>query len=298
MDLGKLGAAFLRVLEGVRLRFYWDASTPPVGTIGEGFTWRSAAFRRWWAENKPGVTFGPGATMTREECDDAMMYLARHEYGAAVNRFLGGKTVPQHVFDALFSASFNMGSGSLKWKWAQAARRGDFAEAARLLQTVGRTAGGKVLAGLVKRRREEAELLEHGDYAIGGTLGLTDSLADGILVRGERGAPVEALQRQLAALGFYDQPVDGIFGFGTEAAVIEFQRSRGLTVDGWAGPKTLAALKANTGPIPDIPAPEAPGEGDAESPAAPRGTVTGLLVLGGVVLAVIAYAAARAFGLL
>jgi hypothetical protein len=36
--------------------------------------------------------------------------------------------------------------------------------------------------------------------------------------------------------------VDGYFGAGTERAVTRFQRARGLTVDGIAGPRTLTAL--------------------------------------------------------
>jgi len=61
-----------------------------------------------------------------------------------------------------------------------------------------------------------------------------------------QGADVEALQRALAQAGL-DVAVDGVFGPGTERAVVAFQAREGLTVDGVAGPATLSALEA---PVP------------------------------------------------
>jgi len=59
---------------------------------------------------------------------------------------------------------------------------------------------------------------------------------------GDEGPPVKTLQRQLLAEGFNPGSVDGIFGNGTQAAVIGFQRSEGLLADGVVGPRTRAAL--------------------------------------------------------
>jgi putative chitinase len=56
------------------------------------------------------------------------------------------------------------------------------------------------------------------------------------------GPDVVALQRALAAAGFAPGDFDGVFGGGTEAALIAFQRSEGLVADGVAGPKTASAL--------------------------------------------------------
>ncbi len=53
---------------------------------------------------------------------------------------------------------------------------------------------------------------------------------------------VLALQKALAALGYYDGELTGNFGNKTEDAVKKFQRSRGITADGIAGPKTLEAI--------------------------------------------------------
>jgi peptidoglycan hydrolase-like protein with peptidoglycan-binding domain len=65
---------------------------------------------------------------------------------------------------------------------------------------------------------------------------------------GSRGSVVQTLQARLQALGFSPGPIDGIFGSGTDAAVRAFQRSRGLGVDGIAGPQTWGALYAASAP--------------------------------------------------
>ena len=54
------------------------------------------------------------------------------------------------------------------------------------------------------------------------------------------------IQRRLQALGFDPGPLDGAWGSRTRAAVIAFQKARGLTVDGVVGPKTTAAMYAGT----------------------------------------------------
>ena len=62
------------------------------------------------------------------------------------------------------------------------------------------------------------------------------------LKEGSSGPEVEKLQRQLKEKGFDPGIIDGKFGPGTEAAVVAFQKSEGLSADGIAGPRTLAAL--------------------------------------------------------
>lgn len=59
---------------------------------------------------------------------------------------------------------------------------------------------------------------------------------------GDDGNDVMQLQTRLAARGFPPGKIDGDFGPGTEAALINFQKSQGLVADGVAGPRTLAAL--------------------------------------------------------
>jgi peptidoglycan L-alanyl-D-glutamate endopeptidase CwlK len=64
-----------------------------------------------------------------------------------------------------------------------------------------------------------------------------------VLKQGSSGADVTALQTRLKELGFDPNGVDGNFGPGTKAALIAFQKSKGLTADGMAGPQTMAALQ-------------------------------------------------------
>lgn len=244
MRLSKNGAADIRAHEGFIYHWYLD----PVGipTIGVGFTWRSAAFREWWDRHRPGQAFQKGATMTRAEADDCLVYLADAEYGSAVNKFMAGKVLPQNVFDAAVSMVFNCGPGALGWSWAALMKAGDYAGAAAKLRTTAVTAQGKRLAGLVARRADEARLMELGVYATGGkvypTMPEDHALSDGILKLGERGEAVRNLQAALGNAGFQPGRVDGIFGHGTRAAVLAFQKSKGLVEDGLAGPATRKAL--------------------------------------------------------
>ena len=62
------------------------------------------------------------------------------------------------------------------------------------------------------------------------------------LSSGSRGEKVEELQKRLQASGYYDGEIDGQFGSGTKAAVVDFQKNNGLDTDGLAGTETLNLL--------------------------------------------------------
>lgn len=59
---------------------------------------------------------------------------------------------------------------------------------------------------------------------------------------GSQGAEVKQVQTKLRDLGYYKGSIDSVFGSKTKSALISFQRAKGLTADGIAGPKTLKAL--------------------------------------------------------
>ncbi len=63
---------------------------------------------------------------------------------------------------------------------------------------------------------------------------------------GSRGEQVYTIQTRLKNWGYYFGTVDGIYGPLTYRGVRFFQSRNGLTVDGIAGPQTLAALGINT----------------------------------------------------
>lgn len=68
---------------------------------------------------------------------------------------------------------------------------------------------------------------------------------DGVLRKGSTGSAVRELQTLLAKYNYPVGKVDGTFGAKTLAAVKEFQKLNGLTVDGAAGTKTMEALRGN-----------------------------------------------------
>jgi YVTN family beta-propeller protein len=64
------------------------------------------------------------------------------------------------------------------------------------------------------------------------------------LQKGDNSAQVTELQKKLLAAGYFDGPATGYYGSLTQAAVMKFQSSNGLTTDGIADPKTLKALES------------------------------------------------------
>ena len=66
-----------------------------------------------------------------------------------------------------------------------------------------------------------------------------------VLKKGSTGGEVKEVQRRLKEWGYYTGNVDGIFGSGTRAAVVAFQKKNGLAADGVVGAATYKALGMN-----------------------------------------------------
>ena len=62
------------------------------------------------------------------------------------------------------------------------------------------------------------------------------------LKKGARGNITKLLQEKLVSLGYNTNGIDGIFGSGTEKAVISFQKNNELAVDGIVGKNTWRKL--------------------------------------------------------
>jgi GH24 family phage-related lysozyme (muramidase) len=225
MHLSEKGAAFVAQHEGTVTRAYRD----PVGviTIGTGFTNRSEVFSAYW-RGKHGRGLRMGDSIGRQESLQLLPKVANEEYGAAVNREI--RPTKQHHYDGATSACYNLGPRAAKWRWGVALRDGKIATAARILANNYNTARGRRLPGLVRRRREEAAVIQFADY---GHIAVPVQPDDELM----------AYQRHLKTLGHDPGPIDGLDGEQTRAAVLAFQsRHPDLVNDGILGRASRAQI--------------------------------------------------------
>ena len=216
MNISDKGLALIKAHEGCRLAAYLC----PAGkwTIGYGHT--------------AGVV--QGMTITQVQAD-AFLKQDIEKFEKLVEKYNAKYNWNQNEFDALVSFAFNI--GSIDQLTAKGTR--DRATiAAKLLEYT--KSGGKVLPGLVKRRKEEQALFLTPVHT-GGQMKPEQSHSS-ILKAGSKGEAVKQLQQKLAIIGYAPGPADGSFGAKTKAAVTAFQKDAGLTQDGIVGAKTLAEL--------------------------------------------------------
>ena len=146
--VGPGGLALIREFEGcARLRpdGLFEAYPDP-GTGGAPWT-------IGWGATGPGI--GPETVWTRLECDARLEAdVARH--AAQVSAALGDAPTSANQFDALVSFHYNTGA-ILRATLTRRHVAGDFAGAASEFARWNR-AGGRVLAGLTRRRAAEARL--------------------------------------------------------------------------------------------------------------------------------------------
>ena len=138
MNLGYKGTKLLKYFEGCKLTAYQDSVG--VWTIGYGHT--------------KGVY--DGMTITQEEAEQ-MLLTELEEYEGYVEKYV---TVPltQNQFDALVVWVYNLGPTNFRNSTLLKELNAGNYNAAGQEITRWNKAGGKVLAGLVKRREAEAEL--------------------------------------------------------------------------------------------------------------------------------------------
>lgn len=239
MQTSEKGRAFIRAHEGDVLTCYLD----PVGvpTIGVGFTNRTPTVTAMLGRLRPGVT-----KITREQSDRVFREVLEKDFEPAVERGMPGAR--QHEFDAGASVSYNLGVGAMRWQWVKLWRAGHKRDAAAYLGSHYNTAKGRRLAGLVRRRKEEARLLSAGIYTGIDTARMEP--AEGVPRRETQNPPrvpdpmVKEAQDILREKGFDPGESDGWMGSKTKAAIEEYQRMHPhLLVDGVLGPATLAQLR-------------------------------------------------------
>ena len=281
------GRAFLRAHEGNPLTAYLD----PVGvpTIGQGFTMRSRACREALA--KIGITkLVPGKTkITAAQSDEVLAYALAAEFEPAVVRKSPANR-KQHQMDAATSVVYNLGTGAMGWNWAKLWRAGELMDAANYLARNYNTAGGKKLAGLARRRQEEAHLFLTGVYK---------GIGEGVPRTETPAAPkkpdpvVKEAQELLTARGFNPGAIDGWMGAKTKEAVIAYQKAHPhLVNDGIIGPATLAQLRRDAVAVKDA---AAKGTGTVVSTGvtAWAAGLPWLWIVGGVALLAVGYFAWR-----
>lgn len=137
METSRKGIALIKKFEGCKLTAYQDAVG--VWTIGYGHT--------------SGVK--KGQKITEEEAEQLLKNdLKTFETGVNI-LILARYKFNQNEFDALVSFAFNLGFGNLEKLTGKGKRnKGQIADAIPLYNK----AGGKVLSGLTKRRKEEQKL--------------------------------------------------------------------------------------------------------------------------------------------
>jgi len=242
------GRSFISGHEGNPLTAYLD----PVGvpTIGHGFTMRSPAVK---AEiKKLGITkLVPGQTkITAAQSDAIFDAVLASEFEPTVR----GKLPPQvmthqNQFDAMLSATYNLGPAFMGWKWKSLWVSTGIAAAAAYWARNYNTAAGKKLPGLVRRRQEEAKLFEHGIYT-----GVPEGTP-----RTEQAEPpsigdpvVKEAQDALKELGVDPGKADGWMGPKTAAAIKRYQEMHPhLVNDGVLGPATIAQLRRDIAALKD-----------------------------------------------
>ena len=94
----------------------------------------------------------------------------------------------------------------------------------------------------VRRLQEECNKQGFSNQTVDGIPGPNTLKGCPIMKEGARGNITKLLQEKLISLGYNTNGIDGIFGSGTKAAVIAFQKSKGLLTDGIVGENTWRKL--------------------------------------------------------
>lgn len=258
------GYNVLRSFEGRSLRAYKDVVG--VWTIGFGNTNSDASVL--------GFTIGAGVTITAEQADSLLRIAVEKRYEPTVRATFPDAS--QELFDAATDFVYNIGTGGLaKRSWVIGYKRNKDASGILAYDH----AGGKVYAGLTRRRKRELAIINAADYGPEGKATPSELILDkngkeigvkpgvkvnappplpaalppgtatlspvssGMLRKGDQGEEVRDLQTMLRVSG-YPCNSNGSFDAITEKAMKDFQRAHAqLDVDGVAGPASRAALQ-------------------------------------------------------
>ena len=228
MQISPKGKAYIRGHENDVLKAYLC----PAGhwTIGVGLTKASGV-----------VDPKPGMTITREESERLFSTALRRNYEPDVAEAM--PNAAQHAFDA--GGSFHFNTGAIKrasWvtKWRDRAASVDI----RAAFTQWNKGGGRVLPGLVRRRREEFDILMSDRWPAHLKLD-GEPIQKATVATAGFAIDMDAAEKQrvvdaLKTLGHDPGTIPGQIRL---EAVTGFQRAHDLTVDGLIGSATLSAIE-------------------------------------------------------
>lgn len=220
MKTSEKGIALIKQFEGCRLQAYKPVPTEYYYTIGYGHY---------------GPDVAPNAIITQGQAE-AYLIVDLQKFEKVVNAT--GLVLNQNQFDALVSFTYNCGANNLH-KLITGRTLPQIADA-MLLYNKG---GGKVLAGLTRRREAERTLFLSGGVTETQPINHNPYPEPTKNVRlNSRGNDVRYLQYELNQRG-YKLKVDGIAGQLTIGALIDYQKKAGLNPDGICGSLTRASLK-------------------------------------------------------
>lgn len=219
--IGKAGLKLIKEFEGCRLTAYQCSAG--VWTIGYGHTAGVAKGQT--------ITQAQAEDYLRQDCQKFADYVDNTAYVPIT------ATLNDNQRDALISFAYNCGAGNLKKLCA-----GRTTEQIAAALTLYNKAAGKVLAGLVRRRKAEQDLFNT----------TCAGRADNPYTEPERvirykkaimtGNDVKWIQWELQRVG-YSINIDGKFGPASDKALRGYQKSNGLAVDGKCGSATRAKMK-------------------------------------------------------
>lgn len=201
MKISKKGLELIKKYEGCRLTSY--KCPAGVWTIGYGHT--------------AGVT--PGMTITQAQAEQ-MLVDDMTKYEAKVNKYQNKYNFNQNQYDALVSFAYNVGSID------QLTQNGTrtIAQISAKFSAYNK-GGGKVLAGLTRRRAEEKALFDAKTTENFAEKPTTNTTGVQVMDKKENVKnAIKNLQKALNDYGKYGLVVDGIFGPKTQDALNKYKR--------------------------------------------------------------------------
>jgi lysozyme len=177
--------------EGLRLKAYQDVVG--VWTIGYGDT---------------GPDVVPGLVISKQDAEQRLVDRLAREFEPGVRRAIGNAPTTENQFGAMVSLEYNIGVGAFDRSTVAKMHKAGNHQAAAEAFALWNKAGGRVYAGLVRRRQEEADLYLLPD---------TDSMPNAV-------SPLEKIKAIQLVLGV-DQ--DGAFGRRSRARLNDVLRAAG-----------------------------------------------------------------------